>query len=374
MRFSYVAWDEARHGAHVAPFDRLLDLFQQLLSFSAGDAAEALEWMEQLDQKYGLTTDEYSLADFTEELRRRGYLEGGDEADGTASTPRITGKTERALRQRALDAVFDKLKKDGRGRHRTPHTGEGDERLPETRAWAFGDDVSRLDVSATLSNAFRRDGDFSLTEDDVEVYETEHHAHAATVLMLDLSHSMILYGEDRITPARTTALALAELITTRYPKDSLDIVAFGTDAWEVTLKELPYLQVGPYYTNTRAGLQRARDILHRRKTRNRQILMITDGKPSCHYETGPDGRPGKLYRNAFGLDRVIVNKVLDEAAACRREDITITTFMIARDPQLQQFVHEMTEANQGRAYYSSLEDLGDFVFEDFVRNRRRRVR
>lgn len=374
MRFSYVAWDEARHGAHASPFDRLFDLFQQLLSFTAGDAAEALDWMEQLDQRYdGLTSDDYTLADFTEELRKRGYLQGGDDEEG-GGPPRITGKTERALRQRALDAVFDKLQKDGHGRHRTPHSGEGDERLPETRAWTFGDDVSRLDVSATLSNAFRRDGEFTLSEDDVEVYETEHHAHAATVLMIDLSHSMVLYGEDRITPARTTALALAELITTRYPKDTLDIVAFGTDAWEVSLKELPYLQVGPYYTNTRAGLQRARDILRRRKTRNRQILMITDGKPSCHYEAGPDGRAGKLYRNAFGLDPVIVNKVLDEGVACRREGIPITTFMIARDPQLQQFVHDLTAANQGRAYYSSLDDLGSFVFEDFVRNRRRNVR
>ncbi len=265
--------------------------------------------------------------------------------------------------------MFSRLRKDGRGRHKTPHAGEGDERLPETRAWTFGDDVGRLDVTGTLSNAFRHSGErFELNEDDFEVYETEHLTNASTVLMIDLSHSMILYGEDRITPARKTALALAELITTRYPKDTLDIVAFGTDAWEVPLKELPYLQVGPYYTNTRAGLQRAREILRRRKSGNRQILMITDGKPSCHYEGA------RLYRNAFGLDRKIVNKVLDEAAACRREGITITTFMIARDPYLQSFVRSLTETNQGRAYYSTLDDLGSFVFEDFVRNRRKRVR
>jgi len=365
MRFSYVEWDEARHGAHLAPFDRLFDLFQQLLEFSAGDAAEALRWMADLDTRYGLTTDDYGLGDFVEELKQRGYLED-HEAEGTV---RITGKAERALRQRALDEMFSKLRKEGRGRHKTPYAGEGDERLPETRAWTFGDDVGRLDVTATLSNAFRHSGEgLNLSEDDFEVYETEHLTNAATVLMIDLSHSMVLYGEDRITPARKTALALAELITTRYPKDTLDIVAFGTDAWEVPLRELPYLQVGPYYTNTRAGLQRAREILRRRKSGNRQILMITDGKPSCHYEGA------RLYRNAFGLDRKIVNKVLDEAAAARREGITITTFMIARDPYLQSFVRQMTEANQGRAYYSSLDDLGSFVFEDFVRNRRKRVR
>jgi len=179
---------------------------------------------------------------------------------------------------------------------------------------------------------------------------------------------MILYGEDRITPARKTAMALAELIMTRYPKDTLDIVAFGNDAWEVSIKDLPYLNVGPYYTNTRAGLQRARDILRRRKNRNKQIFLITDGKPSCHIENG------RMYRNAFGLDRRIVNKVLDEAVICRRESIAITTFMIARDPYLQNFVHELTEANQGRAYYSSLENLGEFIFEDYVRNRRKRLR
>ena len=186
--------------------------------------------------------------------------------------------------------------------------------------------------------------------------------------MIDLSHSMILYGEDRITPARRTAMALAELIMTRYPKDTLDIVAFGTDAWEVSVKDLPYLQVGPYFTNTRAGLERARDLLRRRRNRNKQILMITDGKPSCHYEYG------KLYRNPYGLDRRIVNKVLDEAVICRREGITITTFMIANDPTLQEFVRSLTEANHGRAYYASLDDLGSYVFQDYVRGRTRRVR
>jgi uncharacterized protein with von Willebrand factor type A (vWA) domain len=190
----------------------------------------------------------------------------------------------------------------------------------------------------------------------------------ATVLMIDLSHSMVLYGEDRITPARRTAMALAELIMTQYPKDTLDIVAFGNDAWEVSVKDLPYLQVGPYYTNTRAGLQRARDILRRRKNRNKQIFMITDGKPSCHLEYG------RMYRNAFGLDRRIVNKVLDEGVICRREGIAITTFMIARDPYLQNFVRELTESNQGRAYYASLGELGEYIFEDYIRNRRKRLR
>ncbi len=364
MRIRYSEWNDQQHGDGSA-FERLLDVFKQLLEHTAGDAAEALRWLTELDKRYGLTTEDMGIGDFIEEMKRQGYLRE-DEAAG----PRITARTERALRRRSLEEMFSHLQKSSRGRHKTPHAGAGDERLPETRAWQFGDDVHLLDVTGTLGNAFRRAGieDWSLTEDDFQVYDTDHHATVATVLMIDLSHSMVLYGEDRITPARKTAMALAELIMTRYPKDSLDIVAFGNDAWEVSVKDLPYLQVGPFYTNTRAGLQRARDILRRRKNRNKQIFMITDGKPSCHIEYG------RMYRNPYGLDRKIVNKVLDEATVCRREHITITTFMIAHDPYLQQFVHELTEANQGRAYYAGLDNLGEFIFEDYVRNRRKKVR
>jgi len=365
MFFRYSEWDDERHGADMPTFDRLFDLFQQLLQYTAGDAAEALQWLTKLDERYGLTDDQMGVGDFIEELKKRGFLE--DDAQGV---PQITARTERGLRQRSMEEIFRNLRKGGLGSHKTPFAGMGDERLPETRAWQFGDDPHLLDVTGTLSNAFRRNGidQFNLTEDDFEVYETDHRTSMATVLMIDLSHSMILYGEDRITPARKTAMALAELIMTRYPKDTLDIVAFGNDAWEVAVKDLPYLNVGPYYTNTLAGMQRARDILRRRKNRNKQIFMITDGKPSCHFEYG------KMYRNAFGLDRRIVNKVLDEAVICRRESIAITTFMIARDAYLQNFVRELTEANQGRAYYASLDDLGSFIFEDYVRNRRKRVR
>ncbi len=366
MLFQYTQWDPERHGRFTTTFERLMDLFQQLLQYTAGDAAEALRWLTQLDERYGLTDDEMGIGDFIEELKKQGYLRE-DEQTGLLL---LTARTERTLRQRSLEEIFRQLRKSTRGSHKTPHAGMGDERLPETRAWHFGDDPHLLDVTSTLSNSFRRAGidDWNLSEDDFEVYETDHRTNMATALMIDLSHSMVLYGEDRITPARKTAMALAELIMTRYPKDTLDIVAFGNDAWVVSVKDLPYLNVGPFYTNTRAGLQRARDLLRRRKNRNKQIFLITDGKPSCHIENG------RMYRNAFGLDRRIVNKVLDEAVICRREGITLTTFMIARDPYLQGFVRELTEANQGRAYYASLESLGEFIFEDYVRNRRKRVR
>ncbi|PSQ78574.1 MAG: hypothetical protein BRD37_02645 [Bacteroidetes bacterium QH_8_67_23] len=376
MDFRYVEWDPERHGSQKPIFDQLLDLFEELLQHTAGDAQEALDWMEQLDERYGLTDGEdMDLDDFVEEMKRRGYLqeEGQDGEDGGAL--QMTARAERALRQQALDAIFDQLKKGTPGDHDTPHSGGGKERQPETRPYRFGDNPHRLDVTGTINNSFKnsfgRTGDlddWTLRRDDFRVHQTEHKASMATVLMIDLSHSMVLYGEDRITPARKTALALAELIMTKYSKDTLDIVAFGNEAWEIEVKDLPYLEVGPYHTNTRAGLRRARDVLHRRRNANKQIFMITDGKPSCHIENG------RLYKNAFGLDRKIVNKVLDEAVVCRREGIPITTFMIARDPYLQDFVQELTEANQGRAYYAGLDDLGEFMFEDYVRNRKRRIR
>ena len=209
---------------------------------------------------------------------------------------------------------------------------------------------------------------FQLREDDLEVRERERFVSAATVLMLDISHSMILYGEDRITPAKRVALALVELIRTRYPKDALHLVLFGDDAREVPLRELPYSGVGPYHTNTHAGLQLARHILMRKKHSNRQIFMITDGKPTALNER--DG----LYLNPFGLDRKIVRRTLNEAAECRRYGIPITTFMLAREPLLVDFVRQMTEINHGRAYFSSLRDLEQKVFVDFIRNRTRRVR
>jgi len=362
----YVKWDPEKHGDQKSTFETLMDLFQQLLEFTAGDASEALKWLSQLDEKYSITDEEFGMGDFIDELKRKGYLK--EDAKGSIS---ITAKTEKSLRSKSLELIFGELRKGNRGRHKTPHSGRGTERLPETRSWKFGDDIQNLDVTTTLNNAFKRSGhqDFNLQEEDFQVYETDHNSSMATVLMIDLSHSMILYGEDRITPARRTAMALSELVMTRYPGDTLDIVAFGDDAWEVQVKDLPYLQVGPYHTNTRAGLERARTILHRRKNANKQIFMITDGKPSAHFLAD-----GRFYKNSFGLDRQIVNKVLDEAVVCRREGITITTFMLASDPYLQSFVRRLTESNRGRAYYSGINRLGEFLFEDYQKNRRRSLR
>jgi uncharacterized protein with von Willebrand factor type A (vWA) domain len=212
-------------------------------------------------------------------------------------------------------------------------------------------------------------GDFMMTERDLEVEEMDYKTLTSTVLMIDISHSMILYGEDRITPAKKVAMALAELIRTKYPKDTLDIVVFGNDAWPITLQDLPYLQVGPYHTNTYAGLELATDLLRRRKTHNKQIFMITDGKPSCVRE-----RDGSYYMNSNGLDEYIVDKCYTQAQQARKLHIPITTFMIANDPYLQRFVNHFTEANQGKAFYTGLKGLGEMIFEDYETNRKKRVR
>ena len=347
-------------------FDELLKLFMELLNYTAGDANEALSWMNELDKQHNITTDEYGMGDFIEDLKNKGYLSNDDPKGGF----NITAKTEQTIRQSALEEIFGKLKKSGKGNHNTPKSGSGEEKNADRREYQFGDSSDQIDMTASIQNAQVNHGigDFMMTERDLEVEERDYKTLTSTVLMIDISHSMILYGEDRITPAKKVAMALAELIKTKYPKDTLDIVVFGNDAWPITVKDLPYLQVGPYHTNTYAGLELATDILRRRKTHNKQIFMITDGKPTCLKEGL------KYYKNSVGLDKKVVNKTLTMAAQCKKLNIPITTFMIARDPYLQQFVRKFTEVNGGRAFYSSLKGLGEYIFEDYIKNRRKTVR
>jgi len=348
------------------PFERLLKLFMQLLVYTSGDAAEALQWMNELDKEYQITDDNYGMGDFIQDLKDKGYLKD-ENNDGNFS---LTAKSEQSIRQRSLEEIFGKLKKTGQGNHRTSFSGTGDEVSSDTRKYQFGDRLENIEMTDSLRNAQINHGinDLRLTEDDLEVMETEYKTQTSTVLMIDISHSMILYGEDRITPAKKVAMALSELITTKYPKDTLDIIVFGDDAWPIEIKDLPYLKVGPYHTNTVAGLELAMDILRRRKNANKQIFMITDGKPTCLKEGI------KYYKNSFGLDRKILNRTLNLAGQCRRLGIKVTTFMVASDPYLQKFVQEFTEENNGKAFYTSLQGLGEYVFEDYEKNRRRRVK
>ena len=349
------------------PFDRLLPLFIELLNYTSGDPNEALDWMEEIDKQQPLFSDTYSRDDFEQELKRRGFLQD-DLQKGKGGGTSLTGKSEQAMRQRALEQLFGKMKKTNRGGHRTKFTSSGDEATEITRPFVFGDKPEQILMSESLRNAQINHGtdEFQLTEGDLEVFETENLSQASTVLMIDISHSMILYGEDRITPAKKVAMALAELIMKRYPKDTLDIVVFGDDAWPIMVKDLPYLQVGPYHTNTVAGLELSMDILRRRKAGNKQIFMITDGKPSCLKENG------EYYKNSFGLDPYIVGKCLNLARQCRKAKIPITTFMLTDDPYLQEFVDDFTEANNGKALFTGLTGLGDGILLDYERNRKRR--
>jgi uncharacterized protein with von Willebrand factor type A (vWA) domain len=346
-------------------FEQLLDIFLQLVTMTGGDVAEALSWLTNLDKRYNMTNPGYGIGDFIEDLKAKGYL---DEKNAKGEL-RITGKSEQTIRKSALEEIFGKLKKGKGGQHRSKHTGPGDEVGSDRRSFQFGDNLDQIALTDSLRNAQINHGfggEFLLTEDDLEVVEKELKTQTSTVLMIDISHSMILYGEDRITPAKKVGMALAELIKTRYPKDTLDVIVFGNDAWQIEIKDLPYLQVGPYHTNTVAGLELAMDLLRRRKNANKQIFMITDGKPTC-LKVGI-----KYYKNSFGIDSKILKETLKLAAQCRRLKIPVTTFMIASDPYLKEFVKEFTAVNNGNAYYSNLKGLGHLIFEDYKKNRTKR--
>jgi len=359
-------------------FDKLFEIFQELITHTSGDVDEALDWLRELDREYELTDEDYTIDDFIEDLKAKGFLKeefedgsGDSEGEEGGGNLSITAKMERIIRQRALDQIFGKLKRSGAGNHRMNKAGQGDEHTGDFREYRYGEGLEHISMTESLKNAQINNGigDFSLTEDDLVVEDTHFKAQMSTVLMIDISHSMILYGEDRITPAKKVAMALAELITTRYPKDTLDILVFGNDAWPIPIKDLPYLKVGPYHTNTVAGLQLAMDMLRRKRNTNKQIFMITDGKPSCLRL--PDGT---YYKNSVGLDDYIVEKCYNMASQARKLHIPITTFMIAQDPYLKQFIRQFTEANKGKAFFTGLTGLGEMIFEDYEANRRKRLK
>jgi Ca-activated chloride channel family protein len=342
-------------------FDHLFDIFRKLLLQTNGDVNETLNWMTSLNNRYHFTDD---LSGFIDQLREKGLI---NEQNDVFT---LTQRGNQTIRQSSFNEIFSGLQKKAPGFHPTAQPGRGFERQPETRPYVFGDSVEHIDFTNTMNNAIRRNGldDFSLHQDDLEVYETEAMTNMATVLLIDISHSMVLYGEDRITPAKNVALALTEFIMRNYDKDSITVIAFGDDAFEIKIADLPYLSVGPFHTNTKAALALARQILSRKKHENKQIFMITDGKPSCIWEGL------NLYKNPYGLDHKIVNQTLQEALLCRKQKIPITTFMVARDPYLQGFVRDLSEINKGRAYFTGLNNLGEYIFMDFIRNRKKKVR
>ncbi len=363
MKLLYSKWTD-RSQTDEQRLEKLFSLFSYILIQTNGDVNEALDWLNELDERYKFFDQSLTLSEFIDKLKEQGYI---DKNDGIYI---LKSKGAVRMRQDAFKEIFGKMKKSAEGFHESPLTGKGVERNSVTKKYSYGDEAFNINPTETFTNVFKRQGidEFNLVEDDIQVYETEHQTNSATVLLIDISHSMILYGEDRITPAKQVAMALSEMILSKYRKDSLNIVVFGDEAREVSVTDLPKIFVGPFHTNTKAGIELARHILRRKKNSNKQIFMITDGKPSAIFEG--EGK-ARLYKNSFGLDPRIVNKTLDEALACRREKIKITTFMIAQDPYLIRFVEEFTQANQGKAYYSSLNELGEQVFVDYLKSRTR---
>ena len=282
----------------------------------------------------------------------------------------VTDKGLDFLGYRALRDLLGSLGKSNFGRHDTRDMATGIESSGASRQYEFGDTLN-LDITATLSNAIQRDGlkvPLELEYSDLQVHQCEYQSSCATVLMLDCSHSMILYGEDRFTPAKKVAMALSQLIRTQYPGDSLSLVLFHDSAEEIPLSQLARVKVGPYYTNTREGLRMAQRILDRQRKDMKQIIMITDGKPSAL--TLEDGR---IYKNAFGLDPLVVSQTLEEVSRCKRAGVMINTFMLASDYGLIQFVQKVTEMCRGKAYFTTPHTLGQYLLMDYMSRKTRTI-
>jgi Ca-activated chloride channel family protein len=349
-----------------------------------GDQDEARSQLEELIQQIieRMTDEGYITAppDLEGERERRQGRGQGQGPDQPPVTFEVTDKTLDFLGYRALRDLLGSLGKSSYGRHDTKEQATGVETTGAPKPYEFGDTLN-LDPASTLLNAVQREareradpayvarrtshpaprGRIHVTYEDLMVVQGEYQSSCATVLMLDCSHSMILYGEDRFTPAKRVALALAQLIKTQYPGDALKVVLFHDSAEEIPLAELGRVRVGPYYTNTREGLRLSRRILDRQRKDMRQIIMITDGKPSAL--TQPDGR---IYKNAFGLDPFIVAETCAEVAACRKSGIMINTFMLARDYDLVSFVRRVADICKGKAYFTTPYTLGQYVLMDYM--------
>jgi Ca-activated chloride channel family protein len=335
-----------------------------------GDQSDAQSRLEELIQQIIERMTEQGYISMPPDLdaeRERRQGRAGRGPDQPHVTFEVTDKTLDFLGYRALRDLLGSLGKSSYGRHDTREQATGVETTGAPKTYEFGDTLN-LDAAATLVNAARRQHErgestsrLHVTHEDLMVVQGEYQSSCATVLMLDCSHSMILYGEDRFTPAKRVALALAQLIKTQYPGDALKVVLFHDSAEEIPLAELGRVRVGPYYTNTREGLRLARRILDRQRKDMRQIIMITDGKPSAL--TQPDGR---IYKNAFGLDPFIVAETCAEVAACRKSGIMINTFMLARDYDLVSFVRRVADICKGKAYFTTPYTLGQYVLMDYM--------
>ena len=310
------------------------------------------------------------------EMPEQGEGQQGD-GDGEARFE-VTDKGMDFLGYKALRELLGPLGKSNLGRHDTRHEAAGVETNGSSKLYEFGDTLN-LDITATLSSVFAREGlatavegeehaPLNIYHSDIHVHQSDYQSSCATVVLLDCSHSMILYGEDRFTPAKRVAMALSHLIRTQFPGDTLNLVLFHDTAEEIPVSQLSRVKVGPHYTNTREGLRMAQRILARQNKDMKQIVMITDGKPSAL--TLPDGR---IYKNAFGLDPLVISETLEEVARCKRSNIMINTFMLASDFSLMQFVQKVSAMCRGKAYFTTPENLGNYLLMDFMSRRMKTV-
>jgi Ca-activated chloride channel homolog len=346
--------------------DLLDEQMREQVENMSGEQIEQL--IEQLLDR--MQQEEYISIDQPHDPARQSSV-GGQVGETQAQAKfEITDKSLDFLGFKALRDLLGSLGKSNFGRHDTRDMATGIEASGASKTYEFGDTLN-LDITATLSSAIQREGlhlPLNIEYRDLQVHQCEYQSSCATVLMLDCSHSMILYGEDRFTPAKKVAMALSHLIRTQYPGDSLSLVLFHDSAEELPLSQLARVKVGPYYTNTREGLRMAQRILQRQRKDMKQIVMITDGKPSAL--TLEDGR---IYKNAFGLDPLVVSETLKEVSKCKRAGVLINTFMLASDHGLIQFVQKVTEMCRGKAYFTTPYTLGQYLLMDYMSRKTKTV-
>ncbi|MBK8955726.1 MAG: hypothetical protein IPM34_09225 [Saprospiraceae bacterium] len=360
VRFYYQALANGRENG----FQRLFSLFNDIFLATSGDLKSSFQWLNDIDRNFGIFTENYRLPDFIEDLKRKGFTVNDPDDVSMLSA---SSKFEINLRELAFRNLFGKLSRGKGGKHLSRHTGKGDEINQDLRSFQFGDSYSQIEATETLKNLMIRNGmaDTPLNESDLTVYDSYQSVSCCTVLMIDISHSMVLYGEDRITPAKKVALALTQMIQSCYPKDQLHIVVFGDDAWSIPVSEIPYIEVGPYHTNTVDGLNLSLTLLNKSRCPNKNIMMITDGKPSCIK------RGKEYYKNPYGLDPYIIRRTLSMARKCRKQHIDITTFMLTSDPYLVEFVDRFSKEAQGKALYTQLDNLGQQIMIHYQNNRKK---
>lgn len=343
--------------------DRIREQLEQAMQQNKMDELidKLIQRMQQ--ENYISWTQNSNQAQISEAMGQAGNIQGEVRFE-------VTDKSLDFLGYKTLRDLLGSLGKSNFGRHDTRHWATGVEAHGASQRYEFGDTLN-LDTTTTLKSAIAREGiglPLNLEYDDLHVHQCEYQSSCATVVMLDCSHSMILYGEDRFTPAKKVAMALSHLIRTQYPGDSLSLVLFHDSAEELPVSQLARVKVGPYYTNTCEGLRMAQRILVRQRKDMKQIVMITDGKPSAL--TLPDGR---IYKNAYGLDPLVVSETLEEVARCKRSNIMINTFMLASDYGLMQFVHKVSEMCRGKAYFTTPDTLGEYLLMDYMNRKSKTI-